>query len=413
MTRKNEAGQALIAAVTALSIVLMGFAGLGVDMGYLRYEKRLQQTAADSAAIAGAAELLYGTSGVAAAAKHDAAANGFTDTTGNTGCPTAVGCVTVTVNRPPLSGPHATVAGYVEVYVAQVQPTFFMRILRINSETVTARAVATDTGGSSGCLYLLGTSGDSILLNGPDTINAQSCGIQGNGNLSTNGPSTITASSIGVAGTYTHNGPGTATPTPVTGIVPAPDPLAYLTAPSRGSCTAQNGHINGTANITLNPGNFCSGISINGTGNITFSSGVYSITGGSGFSDNGSGTLTGNGVMFYNTAGTINLNGSNTINLTAPTTSNAATGQVAGMLFWQASSDTSGPSFNGSNSSVLEGILYFPGAQITMNGNNSLALYTIVVAQSLRMNGNNSLTTSANTSGLTGGSPIKNALLVE
>jgi hypothetical protein len=48
-----------------------------------------------------------------------------------------------------------------------------------------------------------------------------------------------------------------------------------------------------------------------------------------------------------------------------------------------------------------------------MNGNNSLALYTIVVAQSLRMNGNNSLTTSANTSGLTGGSPIKNALLVE
>src|ERR1035437_10488101 len=100
MTRKNQAGQALIAAATALSILLMGFAGLGIDMGYLRYEKRLQQTAADGAAIAGAAELLYGASGVPAAAKHDAAANGFTAASTNTGCPppapaTTVGSVSV------------------------------------------------------------------------------------------------------------------------------------------------------------------------------------------------------------------------------------------------------------------------------------------------------------------------------
>ena len=60
-TRKEEAGQALIAAVAALGVALMGFAGLGIDMGYMRYEKRLQQTAADGAAIAGAADLLYGT----------------------------------------------------------------------------------------------------------------------------------------------------------------------------------------------------------------------------------------------------------------------------------------------------------------------------------------------------------------
>src|ERR1019366_7157519 len=114
MTRKNEAGQALIAAVVALGVVLMGFAGLGIDMGYLRYEKRLQQTAADSAAIAGAAELLYGSAGVTNAAKHDSAANGSTDGTNN---------VTVTVHNPPTSGPHNAAAGYVEVLVAQVHPT--------------------------------------------------------------------------------------------------------------------------------------------------------------------------------------------------------------------------------------------------------------------------------------------------
>jgi uncharacterized membrane protein len=38
----------------AALVVLMGFMGLGLDMGVLRYEKRLQQSAADAAAIAGA-----------------------------------------------------------------------------------------------------------------------------------------------------------------------------------------------------------------------------------------------------------------------------------------------------------------------------------------------------------------------
>jgi uncharacterized membrane protein len=50
MTRNNERGQAL--AITALAVtLLMGFAGLAVDIGALRYQKRLQQSAADAAAI--------------------------------------------------------------------------------------------------------------------------------------------------------------------------------------------------------------------------------------------------------------------------------------------------------------------------------------------------------------------------
>ena len=123
MTRKNQSGQALIAAVVGLGILLMGFAGLGIDMGYLRYEKRLLQTAADGAAIAGASELLYGTSGVTAAANHDATSNGFLAATANVNqCPpsapaTDVGSVAVTVNNPPCSGPHNGDAKYVEVYV--------------------------------------------------------------------------------------------------------------------------------------------------------------------------------------------------------------------------------------------------------------------------------------------------------
>jgi uncharacterized membrane protein len=92
----------LVFAALAL-VVLIGFAGLAIDMGALRYQKRLQQTAADGAAIAGATNLSFG--GVTSGAQSAATANGFTDNTGGTTCtnnPGTVGCITVTVNNPPL-----------------------------------------------------------------------------------------------------------------------------------------------------------------------------------------------------------------------------------------------------------------------------------------------------------------------
>ena len=50
-------------------VVLMGAASLAVDVGYWRYQQRLEQSAADSAAIAGATELAYTAANVATAAK--------------------------------------------------------------------------------------------------------------------------------------------------------------------------------------------------------------------------------------------------------------------------------------------------------------------------------------------------------
>ena len=94
MKRKNEAGNALVITVLALG-VLLGMGGLAIDVGTLRYEKRLQQNAADAAAIAGSSNIAYG--GVTAGAQSASATNGFTDGTNN---------VTVTVNNPPLAGPH-------------------------------------------------------------------------------------------------------------------------------------------------------------------------------------------------------------------------------------------------------------------------------------------------------------------
>src|SRR4051812_39036642 len=74
-------------------VVLVGFLGLAIDSNYLELIKTRMQTAADAAALGGVQEIkMNGTANVVAAARGDAALNGFTD--GQDG-------VTVTVNNPP------------------------------------------------------------------------------------------------------------------------------------------------------------------------------------------------------------------------------------------------------------------------------------------------------------------------
>src|SRR5216683_1966611 len=224
MKLNKQSGQALIGTAIAM-VVLAGFAGLAIDMGTLRYQKRLQQSAADSAAIAGASNLTY--TGWQTGAQNAAAQNGFTDVSSNnlSSCATgaAVGTVCVQINNGPQDvtlngvtfpgGPHAGNPLYVEALVTVVQPTYFMQIFGVGSETITARAVATNTGGGvaggSGCIYTLGTptkkiqaSTAGISSNGSVILNAPSCVIVDNGNLVANGGKNldIQAGSIGVGG---------------------------------------------------------------------------------------------------------------------------------------------------------------------------------------------------------------------
>src|SRR2546427_5475782 len=106
MKPNKQSGQVLIGTAIAM-VVLAGFAGLAIDMGTLRYQKRLQQTAADSAAIAGAQNLSFG-SGVTTGARAAATQNSFTDSDSGGGCTSGtLGCISVAVNNPPTTGPHS------------------------------------------------------------------------------------------------------------------------------------------------------------------------------------------------------------------------------------------------------------------------------------------------------------------
>jgi hypothetical protein len=464
MNRKNEAGQALVFTVVGL-VALLGFVGLGIDMGVLRYQKRLQQTAADGAAIAGATNLTYG--GVQTGAQSAAVSNGFTDASGNdaTGCSNsaAVGTVCVQINNPPQAvtvngtaipaGPHAGDANYVEAIVAVVQPTYFMKIFGVDRETITARAVATNlaggtSGNTTGCLYTLGPPSSSIEgvnINGSAILNAPTCGIVDNGNYNTKGNKLdVNAGTFGVSGGPNISGPGGTvtcaggtTNCPTYGTPASSDPLNTLVPPCSGaSCgggtdikiTGTSCSGTGCGNVvcaggtcTISPGTY-SKIDINGA-TIVFSPGTYIFDGSGGcpaacLNIPGNATISGDGVTFYFTNGsTLNMTGTPTINLSAP-----STGTYQGMLMWQDPLDTnvgpapSGPTLGGNSGSQFNGILYFPKDQLTFFGNNSSYSVGVVVSDSLALSGNPTVTFNG-AAGVPGGLPlgftVGNAHLVE
>lgn len=460
MSPRSANGQAL--PLTALALfVLLGVVGMAIDMGVMRYNKRLQQTAADAAAIAGAADLNFG--GVATAALSAAQAEGFADTgtycnSSTSTCPSSggVGYVAVTVNWSgsscggPCSGPHQGDPDYVEVLVSDVHPTLFMSLLGAHSETIVARAVATNLSGGpdTGCIYSLGLPSSQIQginLTGQTTLTAVNCGIVDNGNYNTQGSSlTVSAATFGMAGDRYSTGNGgsvtcTATPTscPTPNMPVAADPLGGVPAPSEPaastSCSldtsgACNVSVGSNTTATLYPGTYTS-ISIGGGANVTFEPGLYYIDDpsstlglyingtGSGKSDTivsmgTSGTTGWDGVTFYFTgeATVDSVGGGNHVdlNLTAPTT-----GTYAGILFFQSRTDTSGPTLGGDNNTQFNGALYFPDAQLTFYGNSTSYTTGIVVADSIALSGNPNVTVDYPTPGGTGVNPIKNAVLVQ
>src|SRR5512133_1934198 len=110
---KAEDGQAMVLTALALTFIML-MAGLGGDVGYLKYQRHQMQKAADAAALAGASVLSYSSNetNIRNAAYNDSSANGFAN--GSNG-------IAVTVNHPPTSGPFAGNSAYVEVYVAQAR----------------------------------------------------------------------------------------------------------------------------------------------------------------------------------------------------------------------------------------------------------------------------------------------------
>jgi hypothetical protein len=417
--RKADEGQALVLTALAL-VVLMLMAGLGVDVGYLRYQKQQMQKAADAGVMAGATEFIYGGKWKAAAFS-DAAANGFQN---------GINGILVTPNYPPQTpgDPFQGNRNYVEVIVAQAQPTFFMRVLNHNTVPVSARALASVAGAASGCIYVLDPLASASFKAAGTIVLSSACGIRVDssdpGAYTDNGGACVEAANgISVHGGVANPGPGCST-VPQAYAAPFPDPLAGLTEPTPGTCTTQSGKITG-GTVTLNPGTFCGGIQISGSNpNVTFTPGLYILYGG-GMSINAQATVTGNGVTFYNTGtahgsaafGRISINGGSGISLSAPINNNDPTGAIEAILFFEnrdpavTGGSQTNNTINGTSGSFFDGALYFKSTSLNYSGSSTSGGYSIIVADQISITG--TTTVNDNYSSLADGPPIKSAVVAE
>lgn len=416
---RDRNGQAIVLFAVVLP-VLVAFAAMAIDIGLLRYQKEQMQSAAEAAVMAAVMQIsdCGGTpdcSAMTTASLNALTANGYTNVTLNTQCGSTTGSgVVLTLNNGPCAlgstanDPNYGNANYVEAVVYENEPTYFARIIGIDSVKVAARAEAT-LGNSRYCMYFstknTSSSGPTAVMMNGASITA-SCGLMDDSGsssaLSANG-ATLETTMTNIHGGEQING-GTVDPEPTTNVPAVSDPLSYLQPPPAGSCVSGSSSFNG-ANVTLNPGTYCSGIQINGGSTVTFNPGIYYIKGNLQF--NGVASISGNGVTFYFSSGSLTMNGGAHLDLVAPTT-----GEYAGILYYQNPSDTSSISLNGDSTSVYQGTIYATGANLAINGGN-VAAYTNVDTSSISDNGG-AFNLGDDYSSLPGGDPIKGSpVLVE
>jgi len=376
--------------------VLLAVSGLAVDFGLWYVDKRVTQTAADSAAISSALEVMrldqpdIYESDILDIALASGGDNGYHPSYGDT----------MELHYPPETGPYAGDDSAVEVIVRRPTAAFLGRILFKDDVTVTSRAVArvdiNDT-----CIWALNRTADkAIRISGAATVDLP-CGMLSNSNaeeaFSSDGAACVTAKRIRVVGGSVGD---CINPDPSLGMNAVNDPLNGMAPPAYGPCEFDsNIRVNNGATLTLDPGVYCGRISVMSGGTLHFNEGLYVLdTASMNFSSNA--TVTGSDVTFYITPNSgqgdnISVAANASVSFTAP----GEDGELPGVLFYQ-DRDSSGGishSFTGQASMDLEGILYFPNQRLQIAGGSEFdPVTTLIIADQVEFTGN---TTTGNLDG--------------
>lgn len=436
--KKHRQQKGFIAVSFAVMVTaLVGFAGMAVDTGYLQWNKRRIQMAADAAAMGALREIEKSadSTSIIAAGKNDSAMNGFADGVANT---------QVFIHNPPISGAYAG-SGHphaVQAIVRRNVPTIFMRIFGQNSVMIAADGVAETTevlGNIGGCIFALNkTMKSGLNINGTSLDLNLNCSIvveSTHGEAFTMGGGPILKmgheAKVGVVGGWSLLGQSQIVDVSHSPwIQRAPvhiqdpgDPFANMATPSVanvGNTTirvASGGVAYSKTNKPVGnkiwPGVYCGGISIGDTGeengekvNYQFQPGVYVLAGGGFKVTSGDAHARGTGVTFYNTGtgGTnygawgcpnsgydpIGLAGQGELALSAPTS-----GNFVGMLFFGDRTLGSGAGkaeqIVGGSDTRFNGALYFKKGNLKFAGSSSATGYLVLVADNISINGTSTI----------------------
>ena len=427
----SERGQTIVMYTLSLSLLFRSL-GLVVDLGWANFRREAAQAAADAAAgaaatnayvSAGGGSINCSTPNVACyATPHECSStltsppsdnivaaclyardNGFTNggrykvtlQSGVGSVPTAAG---------------APMSYWVIARVSETIPQLFSAVLGFPNLTVTGRATSgARVASGGGCVITLNpTASSAIGMTGSSALTT-GCGVFDNSNASDAinivGGGTITTTGTAktnIVGNW--NGSGTISPAPFTGAPIINDPLADLTPPTVGACTDTAG-INGGSHDHLSltaPQVLCGGISMGAQSTLTLSPGIYIVK--NGISLGAQTTMTGTGVFIYVQSGAVNMSGGATVSLTPPTS-----GVWNGVLFYQDRSDTTASTLVGGTAQTMNGILYFPSANLTYTGGSSTSsTQTTLVSDTLNLVGNSWIQAEASSpyTGISGGAYV-------
>lgn len=394
-----------IAIIMAMSLpVVVGFVGLGVEVGLWFHAKRGLQAAADAAALSGAYERLAGNADSVAvsSAQQAAAVNGYNGGLDDT----------IDVNVPPESGEFTGDSDAVEVLISREMRLLFSGLILDDNVRIDAYAVAILTPGDDAfCVLALDPStGGAVSIGGTANVTLD-CGIAANSNavdaVEIFGSADVLAGNVQTAGGITVDGSGELTT--VSGekenAPKVKDPYAAIPEPTDDECDhntevkVQNNDV-----TTLQPGVYCGGIRISG-GTADFAPGTYILRGGD-LVING-GVTTGDDVFFYlteedGTYAEVDIAGNADVTLEADPDGDAVGVDHTGMLFMQ-DDDATGTSskFNGGSDMSLAGVVYFPNQPVDFLGGGTVGGCTVIVGSVVTFSGNSDMQIECEDNGVT------------
>ncbi|HUZ89202.1 MAG TPA: pilus assembly protein TadG-related protein [Candidatus Acidoferrales bacterium] len=389
VTNRDPQRGSIIVIVAALSIILVGVAGLAIDGGEITIQYRAAQNAADASALAAAIQVTNGSTESVATQRANivAAENQVTSSD-------------LTLTYYNSSGIVTSVSNEVASVSASVRHTFstlFLPIMGIDTSTVSTTATATLSQSSACVICLMDPSASGALSATANAgLNVKGGDVQVNSSSATalqvtsNGSLSVSGGGIDVKGGDTGSSLAQINPTPTLGATTVSDPYASVPVPvvvgTQTCCAA-----------TLNPGIYTN-LVVSGNTSVTMNPGTYVVT--NSFAVTGNGSLVGHDVTIYlacadyptpctsgQAGAKLTLSGNGTVNLSPP-----SYGTYQGMTIFSDRNNTSPITVGGNGETRFLGSLYALSAAANLSGNGlGDSLDSRIIVDKMTVSGNASL----------------------
>ncbi|WP_374764138.1 pilus assembly protein TadG-related protein [Yunchengibacter salinarum] len=365
---RDQGGAVVV--ITGLAMpVLVGAAGLSMDVAAWYMVDRRLQGAADSAAME-AAHLAIAGADIDSGVAQFLSDNNLLDSR-----------TSLSVNVPPRFGAHQGVDNHYEVRLTRPAPLYFTAVLGdmfgwTDSVNADGRGVSARLGLGDQCVVALDTREEgAIFLSGNADVSA-SCGVASNSSNDLSillfGSARLRAETVrSVGGIRAFGGGGIESENPVQPFSGrSGNPFASVPIPSDDGCDFSGGTFKDGE--TLTPGRYCGGLDFKGP--VSLEPGLYVVDGGD-LTANAKAAVTGEGVTFLLTGdtpedvGTVTVNGKADLAFSAPDT-----GPWRGLAIMQ---DPKAPyretrsRFNGGSGNRIKGALYFPSGDLRFAGGST------------------------------------------